>query len=83
MNKDEATEKWIADYTMVGLKPHDGAIMCFREGYEAGQRAERERIVRQFEAISQSDDGTCYADYSDAIDAFIDKLRADPAESGE
>ena len=54
-----------------------------REMYEAGQRAERERIVRQFEAISQSDDGTCYADYSDAIDAFIDKLRADPAESGE
>lgn len=55
----------------------------YAEGLEAGQRAERERIVRQFEAISQSDDGTCYADYSDAIDAFIDKLRADPAESGE
>ncbi len=76
--------QWIDDgdcdvYNQPGEAMADFAL----EQYEAGQRAERERIVRQFQAISQSDDGTCYADYSDAIDAFIDKLKADPAESGK
>jgi len=55
VNKDEATKQWIADHTLGDLKPHDGAIMCFREGYEegyeagyeAGQRAERVRIHRR------------------------------------
>ncbi len=92
MDRDTLVEKAVKHYFEASRDAHDDKVLLHvptmmadfaLEQYEAGQREERERIVRQFEAISQSDDGTCYADYSDAIDAFIDKLRADPAESGE
>ena len=81
MNKDEATKQWIAEHTLGDLKPHDGAIMCFREGYEAGQRAERERIMDKIEDIQYSARST--GEYVTALRSLMQGLRADPAESGE
>lgn len=33
--RDAAVAKWIADNTMGELTPHEGAIKCFKEGYNA------------------------------------------------
>jgi hypothetical protein len=78
MNKDEAkNQAWVAyrrdKYPNEhNTEPHRN----FDSGYEAGQRAERERIVLELdELLGDVGDGK--------LARFMDELRADPAESGE
>lgn len=49
--------------------------------YEAGQRAERERIAEAWHKVNVPINS--YFDFYDAVEQFVSELRADPAESGE
>ena len=75
MNTDEATEQWIAEYRTRMTRSMSDEEMA-REMYDAGQRAERVRIVFELdELLGDVGDGK--------LARFMDELRADPAESGE
>lgn len=75
MNKDEATKQWIAEYRTRMTRAMSDEEMA-REMYEAGQRAERVRIVFELdELLGDVGDGK--------LARFMDELRADPAEPGE
>ena len=75
MNKDEATKQWIAEYRTRMTRAMSDEEMA-REMYEAGQRAERVRIVFELdELLGDVGDGK--------LARFMDELRDDPAESGE
>ena len=51
MNKDEATKQWIAEYRTRMTRSMSDEEMA-REMYDAGQRAERERIATELERIT-------------------------------
>ena len=89
MDRDTLAKKAVKHYFEASKDAHDDKVLLHVPSmmadfalvqYEAGQRAERERIYRLALNVHKA---KTFEELDEKFDAFTDELRADPAESGE